>query len=115
MQFTIEHDRFETEADALAAFTADGLHVLAVDFAAQTNGDHWHDFASRLCIVSGRLRLTESDSGAMCDLGPGTVVIAPARILHREETAGYRAVIGLAVDPATLSQPLLKSPAELHS
>ncbi|CAB4772414.1 MAG: hypothetical protein F2754_14535 [Actinobacteria bacterium] len=115
MKFTIERDRNESEADAVAAFTAEGCNTLTVDFAAQTNGDHWHDFASRTCIVAGRLFLTDSDSGEEYELGPGTVIVAPPRVVHREVTDGYRAVIALDVDVSTLSQPILKDPADLHA
>ena len=52
MQFTIEHDRFETEAEAIAAFTADGLHVVPVDFPAQIG-----DRVVLLCWLEGEERV----------------------------------------------------------
>jgi hypothetical protein len=42
----------------------------------------------------------------------GTRISAPAGVLHREKTGGYKAIIALAVDPATLSQPINKPPVQ---
>jgi hypothetical protein len=33
-------------------------------------------------------------------------------VLHREEHHGYKAAIGLSVDPATLTQPINKPPKD---
>ena len=76
----------------------------------EENEDHWHDFEACVYILDGMLELTETETGETCLCAAGTRISAPAGILHREKTEGYKAIIGLGVDPATLTQPINKPP-----
>ena len=101
---------FDNEEAALAEIAAAGYHAVTLDFPAETNTDHWHDFDSFVFILEGEVEITEAETGESYRCGAGTRVAAPGGVLHRETTDGYRAIIGFSVDPATLSQPVNKPP-----
>ena len=113
MAFRCEADRFETEAQAIAGIEAAGMHALAFDFPAKQGDWHWHDFDSEVWVVSGTLGVVFEGSDDIVSFPAGTRIIAPARVIHREIHDDYRAVIGFAIDPATLTQPIDKPPADL--
>ena len=55
-------------------------------------------------VLEGEVRLTDSETGDTCICGPGTRARAPAGWLHREEHAGYKALIGLSVERKDFAQ-----------
>jgi hypothetical protein len=64
-------------------------------------------------MVEGTLRLTDPTNGVTHVVGAGTKVVVPARTLHAEKHDGFKAVLGLSVDPSTLEQPINLPPEEL--
>ena len=106
----IQFDYFSDEAEAVGEIEAAGYFPLALDFAAESNEDHWHDFDSMVYILDGEITLFDSQTGESCVCGKGTRIAAPRGVLHREETAGHRAMIGFSVDPSQLTQPVNKPP-----
>ena len=110
MAIDIVYDHFSTEEEAIAEIQERGYWPLTLSFEAEKNDSHWHDFDSALFVLEGELGLQETESGERCVCGPGTRIQAKAGILHSEEHSGYRAVIGFAIDPATLTQPINKPP-----
>ncbi|MGI9602889.1 MAG: cupin domain-containing protein [Acidimicrobiales bacterium] len=112
MTFDIHLAHFDTEEEAVAQLDELGMTAVALDFGAETSAMHWHDFDSRVYVVDGNLHI-DYDDGRSCDLHHGDMIEAPARVVHREVTQGYRAVIGFSVDPTTLSMPINKPAAEL--
>jgi quercetin dioxygenase-like cupin family protein len=111
MGFVLTEQHFNTEQEALDEAESKGLHAYAVDIPAQDNELHWHDFDSVTYIVSGTARVEFEDGSAM-QCGAGARIEAPAGVLHREVSPAYRAVFGLAVDAAEMTQPVNKPPAE---
>ena len=99
---------FKDEADAFAQCEAAGYHAMKFDFKAEDNEFHWHDFDSMTFITSGELTVYDVNSGESITCGAGTKLIGRKGFVHREVTEGYSAVIGFAVDPSTLSQPINK-------
>ena len=99
---------FKDEADAFAQCEVAGYHAMKLDFEAEDNEFHWHDFDSMTFIISGELTVYDVNSGESMTCGAGTKLIARKGSVHREVTEGYSAVIGFAVDPSTLSQPINK-------
>ena len=57
--------------------------------------------------------MVEFEDGSMMSCGAGARVETPAGVLHKEHGDGYRAVIGLAVDPAEMTHPINKPPESL--
>ena len=106
----IRNDYFTKQEEALAEIEAAGLHPITIDFEAETVGDHWHDFDATLYILEGTLNVTDVETGESCSCPPGTRLVAKAGVLHREQHDGYKALIGLSVDPAKLTQPINKPP-----
>lgn len=106
----IQFDYFFEEAEAVGEIEAAGYFPLALDFPAESNEDHWHDFDSMVYILDGEITLFDSQTGERCVCGKGTRIVAPRGVLHREETAGHRAMIGFSVDPSQLTQPVNKPP-----
>ncbi len=115
MTFTLKHDQFDDEAGAVALAEAAGLTPRAFDFGEVHNEFHWHDFSSVVCVVDGSLTITVRDSGEQCTLRPGSCISAEAGVVHREDSAGYRAVVGFDRDPATIEPPIDRDPALLPS
>ena len=113
MELTVQHDCFATEAEALAAAEAAGYHTVTLDFDEVNPHEHWHDFEAATYVVAGEITITVSETGETCTLRPGSVITAPGRMLHREESAGFRAVIGLTQDPATIELPIGRKPEDL--
>ena len=106
----IQNDHFSNEDDARAEIEAAGFWPIMIEFPPEKNDDHWHDFDSMLYVLEGELTVHEAESGETCVCGPGTRIVAKAGVLHHEEHSGYKALIGLSIEPAKLSQPLNKPP-----
>lgn len=111
--FELKHDQFGDETEAAALAEAAGLTPRAFDFGEVHNAFHWHDFSSVVYVVRGELTITVRDSGERCTLRPGSSITAEARVVHREDSDGYRAVVGFDCDPATIRPPIDRDPAML--
>ena len=99
---------FEDEAQAYAEIEAMGYHPMALDFPAEENELHWHDFDSVLYITAGELTVSVEGEEASVTCGRGAKIVGTAGVVHREKTSGYSAIIGFAVAPETLTQPINK-------
>ena len=108
----INYKHFSSEEEVMAEIEAMGRHAVPLEFSAEENEDLWHYFESSVYILDGVLELTVAETGETCICERGTRISAPAGVLHREKTEGYKAIIALAVDPATLSQPINKPPVQ---
>jgi quercetin dioxygenase-like cupin family protein len=106
----IEYNYFKNESEVLTEIEAVGYFPLTLDFPAESNEDHWHDFDSMVYILEGEITITEAETGESCTCGAGTKIMAPGGVLHREQTAGHKALIGFSIDPAELTQPVNKPP-----
>lgn len=101
---------FENEESALKEISDAGYFPVTIDFPAESNETHWHDFDSLIYILEGQLTLTEAESGEQKVCPAGTKIVGNRGVLHREKTDGYRAIIGFSIDPAGLSEPINKAP-----
>ena len=97
---------FENEADAYAQCEAAGYTAMKFDFPADDNEFHWHDFDSLTFVTAGELTIFDVDSGESRTCGVGTKIIGRKRVVHREKTAGFSAIIGFADDPEKLSHSI---------
>ena len=110
LEMDIDHNHFSDEASALKEIEAAGYKPITLEFPAESNDDHWHDFDSMLYIIDGDLTITETETGETCVCGVGSRIVASHGVLHREKTDGYKALIGLSVEPEELTQPINKAP-----
>lgn len=106
----IKHDHFSHESEVLAEIEAAGYYPTTLDFEAETSDENWHDFDSMVYIVDGEITVIDTQTGERCVCGRGAVINAPRGVLHKEETSGHRAIIGLSVRPEDLTQPVNKPP-----
>ena len=98
---------FHDEAQAYAEIEAMGYHAMAVDFPAEENDFHWHDFDSVVYVTGGEITSSRED-GELITCQRGAKIVAKAGLVHREQSAGYSAIIGFSVAPETLTQPVNK-------
>ena len=110
-QVVLRTGEFTTEHEAMTLAEAEGLVPLAFDLEP-TGVDHWHDFAAKVFVVDGSVTITDVDSGSSFSLTAGCSIQASPGAVHREEGAPYRAVVAFDCDPATLTMPIDKSPAD---
>jgi hypothetical protein len=109
----VHPDHFTTAADALEKIAAAGLHVMQANVPAVKNQSHWHTFSTRIYILEGVLLISDTARGRVLRAGPGSRVDVPARVLHSEDSAGYRIIAGLTEDPASLAAPIDRDPVDL--
>jgi quercetin dioxygenase-like cupin family protein len=103
---------FKDEAEAYKQIEEEGYFVFQADYPAVENDFHWHDFDSLIYITAGELTVTEQATGDTAICGPGSKIIGSAGVVHREKSDGYSAILGLSVDPRSLTQPVEKPPIE---
>jgi len=106
----VQPNHFSDEAQAVAEIEAAGYFPLTLDFPAEDNEAHWHDFDSMVYILEGEISVTDTETQENCICGAGTRIIASAGQLHRESTKGHKAVIGFSISPEKLTQPVNKPP-----
>ena len=99
---------FEDDAQAYAEIEAMGYYAMAFDFPAEENDLHWHDFDSVLYITGGELTVSVEGEDASVTCQRGAKIVATAGVAHREQTPGYRAIIGFSVPLESLTQPINK-------
>ena len=104
------HDAFTLEDEAMAAIHAAGFYPLTLEFPAETNENHWHDFDSIIFVLEGELVITEAATGETLACGAGSRIDFPRGILHHEDHQGYRALIGFSIDPSTFQGPINMPP-----
>ena len=106
----IEYNYFSDEAEVIAEIEAAGYFPLTLDFPAESNDDHWHDFDSMVYITEGEITIFDTETGESCVCAKGTKIMAPRGVLHREKTSGHKALIAFSIDPTELTQPVNKPP-----
>ena len=106
MNFTKTDNYFQTAEQALEEIAAIGWHGFEVTLDPEEDL-HWHDFDSVVFVLEG-IASAEFSDGSIEEASVGTKIEAPAGIVHRTVGASYRAIIGLSVDPAELTQPVNK-------
>jgi hypothetical protein len=105
------YSQFKDEAEAQKEISDAGYYPLTIDFPALTNEEHWHDFDSMSYVLEGEVTLTDTQAGTVHVCKPGTKIIGTRGFLHHEKTEGYKALIGVSVNPEELTQPIDKAPS----
>ena len=84
-----------------------------MDIPAVKNQSHWHDFFTWIFILEGELLITDTVNDRVLFAGPGSRVDVPQRVLHSEESSGYKIIAGMSVDPASVTEPVDRDPDSL--
>ena len=99
---------FEDAAQAYEEIEAMGYHEMRFDFPAEENELHWHDFDSELYVTGGELTVWVDGEDDLFTCHRGAKIVATGGTIHREQTSGYSAVIGVSVAPESQTQPINK-------
>ena len=110
MGYTLTEGYFSTEEEARTEIEARGWHPITIELEPMENDLHWHDFDAVLYVLDGSVTI-ELDDGTIMQCGAGARVETPSGVVHRDSSTTYRAVIGLACDPADMTRPINKEPA----
>ena len=114
MAIAFFHKYFSSETEARAEIERAGLWPLQKDIPAEQNQSHWHAYDAHVYVLDGVVQLTDSATGITHTCDKGTKIVVPARTLHAEAHDGYRALLGLSVDPSQLRQPTQLPPEQLN-
>lgn len=113
MTFAVQPDAFTDEAEAVREIEARGWHALTFPAPGEISEWHWHDFEALIFMLEGTLRIEFDDGRDPLECAPGCRVETEERVVHREVTDGYKAVFGISVDPAQITNPINKPAAQL--
>lgn len=102
---------FTSEDEAIEQAKGEGLVPFAFDLEP-SGQDHWHDFAAKVYVVDGSVKITDVASGSSYELTAGCTIHATPGAVHREEGEPYRAVVAFEQDPSNLTMPIDKDPAD---
>lgn len=119
MSIVVTPNHFARPEQAIAEIKSDGLFYVEADIAPDdlAKSPHLHAYSVDIYLLEGVLELHESESGRTHRLEAGSKAVVPADTLHQEHTAaGFRAAIGLSVDPGSLENgPKTKASQALES
>jgi hypothetical protein len=103
MKLSVHRDHFNSPEIA-------GLYTVEMNIPAVKNESHWHDFSTWIFILEGELLITDTDQDRVLLAGPGSRVDVPERVLHSEESSGYKIIAGMSADPASVTEPVDRDP-----
>jgi hypothetical protein len=113
MKLAVHRDHFSMPEQAYDEMEIAGLYVVEITVPAVKNESHWHDFSTWIYILEGELHITDMAHDRILIAEPGSRVDVPERVLHSEESSGYKIIAGMSADPASLSEPVDRHPDSL--
>ena len=114
MEILVHKNHFNSAAQAHDEIKAAGYHLVEMSVPAVCNSSHWHHFSTWIYILEGELHITDSERQQTLIAPAGSRVDVPERVLHSEESKGYKIIAGLTVDPASLTGPVDMDPSGLY-
>lgn len=106
MKVAVHRDYFNSLDRVYDEIEMNGLYPAEMDVPAVGNEAHWHEFSTWIYILEGELNITDYGHDRTLKAGPGSRVDVPERVVHSEESDGYKIVAGMSVDPASLNGPI---------
>ncbi len=113
MKLSVHRDHFKSPEQAYDEIEIAGLYTVEMNIPAVKNESHWHDFSTWIFILEGELLITDTDQDRVLLAGPGSRVDVPERVLHCEESSGYKIIAGMSADPASVTEPVDRDPDTL--
>jgi hypothetical protein len=113
MKITVHRKHFNSPEQAYDEMEIAGLYPTEMDVPAVKNESHWHDFSTWIYMLEGVLKITDTAQDRVLTAEPGSRVDVPERVLHSEESSGYKIIAGLSVNPASLTEPVDRDPDSL--
>jgi hypothetical protein len=115
MTIEVTPSHFTRREQAISEIESDGLFFIEAEISPDTLNPtpHVHAYRVDIYLLEGVLELNEPDTGRTHELKAGSKAIVAAETLHLERSpAGFRAAVGLSVDPRTLNAaPAVRSPS----
>ena len=113
MKITVNENHFDTASKAFAEIRKAGQVPVEMNVPAVCNESHWHRFSTWIYVLEGTLYITDTTLGRTLEARRGSRVEVPERVLHSEESEGYKIIAGMSVDPASITVPIDLDPTEL--
>ena len=110
MKITVHRNHFNSPDRAYDEIEIAGLYAVEMSVPAVKNESHWHDFSTFIFILKGELLITDTAQDRVLLAGPGSRVDVPERVLHSEESAGYKIIAGMSADPAGMTEAVDRDP-----
>ncbi len=99
-KIVVHNNHFSSEEQVFDELEINGLHVVEMEIPAVKNESHWHEFSTWFYILEGELLITDTAQDKTLKATPGARVDVPERVLHSEESAGYKIIAGLTSLPS---------------
>ncbi len=99
-KIVVHPNHFSSAGPVFDELELNGLHVVEMDVPAVRNEPHWHEFSTWIYVLEGELLITDTAQDRTLKATPGTRVDVPERVLHCEESAGYKIIAGMTQLPA---------------
>ena len=106
MKLSVHRDHFNSPAQAYDEIEIAGFYTVEMDVPAVNNESHWHDFSTWIYVLEGELLMTDTAHDRVLFAEPGSRVDVPQRVLHSEESSGYKIIAGMSADPASMTGPV---------
>jgi len=113
MKITVHRNHFNSPDGAYYEIEIAGLYAVEMSVPEVKNESHWHDFSTWIYMLEGVLQITDTAQDRVLIAEPGSRVDVPERVLHSEESSGYKIIAGLSVNPASLMEPVDRDPDSL--
>ena len=104
MKLSVHRKHFKSPSQAYDEIEIAGLYTVEMSVPAVNNESHWHDFSTWIYVLEGELLITDVAHDRVLFAEPGSRVDVPQRVLHSEESAGYKIIAGMSADPASMSE-----------
>ena len=100
MQKIVVHSKhFGSEDQVYDELEINGLYVVEMDVPAVKNEPHWHEFSTWIYMLEGELLITDAQLDRTFKATRGDRVDVPERVLHNEESDGYKIIAGMTSMP----------------
>jgi hypothetical protein len=113
MKITVHENHFKSASQAYDEIEVAGKFPMEMDVPAVSNESHWHRFSTWIYVLEGVLNITDTARGKALKAPAGSRVDVPERVLHSEESRGYKIIAGMTADPASLIGPIDLDPSDL--
>ena len=113
MKIKVHEKHFSSASQAFDEIEIAGRYTTEMEVPSVCNKSHWHRFSTWIYVLEGELFITDSTQDKVLKAGPGSRVDVPERVLHSEESEGYRIIAGMSINPASLTDPVDLDPSEL--
>ena len=104
MALIVSENAFNNKKEVEQEIKAANLWMLELQLENGSGNPHWHEFYGQVYIIEGEFTIRDESNGSTYTCSAGTRIVVPPRSVHSELSGSANALVGLSMDPATLSQ-----------